>query len=319
MGANLDSIADADVSENVALSDYTTFQLGGPCRRMVTCKAPMALIEVARQLAAAGEPYILIGGGSNLLVSDHGFDGTIVRYVRDFFKVVRSGELITVPGCTSLDALAEYTAQEGLEGLMCCTGIPGTVGGAIVGNAGAWGKQIADVLKSAILVSSSGDMGEAGPEDLGFSYRRSRLQETNTIVAGARFNLIKGDATRQLDERAEILKTRAEKHPDLSVDPCIGSIFRNIEPTSAADKRQAAGWFLEEAGVKGMKIGGAEIFEKHANIIVKRNGCTAQNVRDLIDQMKDAVRAKFDMELVREVRLLGSFEGEEDQPANRFF
>lgn len=313
------SIEDATVAEDEPLAAYSTFQLGGPCRRLITCSSPMALIETVRLLVQRREPYVLMGGGSNLLLSDHGFDGTVVRFVREELKARRHGTQVTVSACASLDDLAAYTAREGLAGLMCCTGIPGTVGGAVVGNAGAWGRQIGDVLESAILILPDGELTEATAGDLGFGYRRSRLQTAAAWVGGARFRLTAAGPDALLQEREEIMRKRAERHPDWRTLPCIGSIFRNIEPSSSAERRQAAGWFLEQAGAKEMRVGGARVFEKHANIIVKDEACTAQNVRDLMVRMQQAVREKFAMNLVREVRLLGRFDGEEGQPLDRYF
>lgn len=310
---------DVTVAENASLSDCTTFRLGGPCRRLITCASPMALIEVLRALASSAEAYVLMGGGSNLLVSDQGYDGTVVRFVRGKLKARRDRTQVTVSACDELDALALYCAEEGLEGLGCCSGIPGTVGGAIVGNAGAWGKQIGDVIESVILVLPGGELTQVGAEQLEFGYRRSRLQSLPAWVAGVRFRLREAPAAGLLAERREILKKRAERHPDWRECPCAGSIFRNLEPTSAAEQRQAAGWFLEQAGAKAMRVGGARVFERHANIIVKEAGCTAQDVRDLAALMTEAVRARFGFELVREVRYLGPFRGETPPSCGGFY
>jgi len=202
---------------------------------------------------------------------------------------------------------------------MCCTGIPGTVAGAIVGNAGAWGGQVSDVLESVMLMDRSGNLTEADPSTLAFSYRHSNLKERNDVVVSAVFRISKGDRGALEDERESILVRRAERHPNLSHEPCIGSIFRNIEPTSAADRRQAAGWFLEQAGAKEMKEGGAKVFARHANIIVKCDDCSSQNVRDLAARMAEAVREKFGINLVREVRYLGRFQGEQLEQDNGFY
>ena len=133
------------------------------------------------------------------------------------------------------------------------------------------------------------------------------------------FALSPGNADQLERERRRILQEREARHPDLTCEPCIGSIFRNIEPTSAAGKRQAAGWFLDQAGVKGMRVGGAYVFPRHANIVIKGVGCTAQNVRDLTVVMAAAVRDRFGLNLEREVRFLGKFVGEEDHPGGTFF
>lgn len=308
---------DVVVEPDATLARYSTFQLGGPCSCLITCATPDALVAVVRELWRQSVTFVLLGGGSNVLISDDGVNGVVVRFVTDSVDCRRAGDRITVSASTSLDAVAGQCAVEGLDGLACCTGIPGTVGGAIVGNAGAWGEQIGDVLASATLLSRDGFIQEVMPESLDFRYRWSRLKESDEIVLSASFDLRPTDSEALMSRRREVLRMRSEKHPDLAVDPCIGSIFKNIDPTSLAGRRQAAGWFLEQAGVKGMQVGGAEIFGKHANIIVKRPNGTASDVHTLMGHMRQRVQEVFDFSLQREVRLLGAFRGESG-PALRF-
>ena len=242
-----------------------------------------------------------------MVVSDDGIDTAVIRYVSPSPIIERDGNDVIVSGSTELDALAMFCVNEGLEGLNYTTGIPGTVGGAVVGNAGAWGKQVGDVLKSVTLLEHNGKQKEATPDYCRFQYRHSRLKETGEIVVSVRFSLTEGDPVALAQERAEILKKRAEKHPNLKIHPCAGSFFRNVEPTSKAGHRQAAGWFLEEAGGKDLHVGGAQIFDKHANIIVKGPNCKAQDVYDISQKMIGIVKEKFGFELVREVRFVGKF------------
>ncbi len=292
---------------NALLSNYTTFRLGGPCRYLIECHAPDEVQEAVITLALEGIPFVLIGGGSNLVISDQGLDIAVIRYVSPTPLVERQGNDVEVSGGTSLDALALYAVDEGLEGLNYTTGIPGTVGGAVVGNAGAWGKQVGDVLKSAVILDQQGNVKTVGADYFAFAYRHSRLKESGEIVLSVTFALQEGDCVKLATERAEILTMRAEKHPDLINQPCAGSFFRNVEPTSKADRRQAAGWFLEQVDGKNLKVGGAYIFEKHANIIIKGPDCTAQNVHDLSLKMAGLVKEKFGIVLVREVRFAGPF------------
>jgi len=295
-------------SVSVLLADYTTFQLGGPCLCLIECATPDELIQAVQQLKKENKKFLLIGGGSNLVISDQGLDAAVIRYFAASPLVERHGNDITVSASTILDDLAIFCVDEGLEGLNYTTGIPGTVGGAVVGNAGAWGKQVGDVLKSAVILDGQGNPQTVGPDYFAFSYRHSRLKETGEIIVSVTFNLKPGDPVALARERAEILKLRAEKHPDLKTQPCAGSFFRNIEATSKAERRQAAGGFLEDAGAKDLKAGGAYVFDKHANIIIKGQGATAQDVHDLHLQMIDAVKKKFGLQLVREVRFVGKFE-----------
>jgi UDP-N-acetylmuramate dehydrogenase len=288
------------------LSDYTTFKLGGPCLRLIECASPDELTPTIQELKKERAPFLLIGGGSNLVVSDHGLDLTVIRYVSPTPIIERHGHDVTVSASTILGDLALFCVDEGLEGLNYTTGIPGTVGGAVVGNAGAWGKQVGDVLKSAVILDAQGHPKMVGPDYFAFSYRHSKLKETDEIVVSLTFALTPGDPVALAQERAEIFKKRAEKHPSTD-QPCAGSFFRNIEPTSKAERRQASGWFLEEAGAKNLKVGGAYVFEKHANIIIKGPQASAQDVHDLHLKMIDAVKEKFGLQLVREVRFVGKF------------
>jgi len=296
-----------NIKPNAHLSAYTTFQLGGPCHCLVDCSSPDELTQTVQKLKKENTPFLLIGSGSNLVISDHGLNTTVIRYVSTTPLVELNENDVTVSASTFLDDLALFCVNEGLEGLNFTTGIPGTVGGAVVGNAGAWGKQVGDLLKSAIIIDAQGKTKTVGPDYFNFSYRHSHLKETNEIIVSVIFAGIPGDPIALAKERAEIIKKRSEKHPNLSTQPCAGSFFRNIEPTSKAQRRQASGWFLEEAGGKDLKVGGAYIFDKHANIIIKGPDATAQDVYDLHLKMIDAVKKKFDLQLIREVRFVGRF------------
>ena len=292
------------------LSLYTTFKLGGPCRGLTTCATRVELRRAIEALGEVGEPFVLMGGGSNLLVSDAGLDSQVVRYYSERPLVARQGNELLVQASTRLDDLASYAVHQGLDGLLCCTGIPGTVGGAIAGNAGAFGEQIGDRVVSITAMDRNGNEREMTADELGFAYRTSHLAGTDSVVVGARLRLRPGDRDRLRVRRQEILALRASKHPDWQRIPTAGSFFKNIEPTSKADRRQAAGWFLEQAGVKSLRVGGARTYEKHANIIIAERGCTAADVAELARQMAARVQAQFGLILQPEVRLLGSWPGE---------
>lgn len=308
-----------EVLPRASLAGYSTFRLGGPCRLLVNCRQPHELRAVVHALSAAGERFLLMGGGSNLLISDEGVEAVVVRYAADTPRIVREGGRIRVSGSSDLDAVVQYCVAAGLQGINYCSGIPGTLGGAVAGNAGAWGRQIADAIESVRLLDHLGRERVVPPEELDFGYRRSALQDGGSIVTEIELGLRPVDPRELVEERGEILRKREERHPDWRREPCIGSIYRNLEPSSAAERRMAAGWFLEQAGAKQMSVGGARVFAKHANIIVAGAGCTAQNVFDLAEAMKLAVREKFDFELVREVRYLGRFRGGPDPVPWGFF
>ena len=287
------------------LADYTTFALGGPCRALWACTKPDELQAVVRTLQAAAAPYLLIGGGSNLLIDDAGLDVVVVRYFSDEPHIEWAGNTVTVSGATRLDHLARDTAAAGLAGVVCGSGIPGTVGGAIVGNAGAFGQQIGDVVEEVECLAPDGSRQTLSRAELGFAYRYSNLRHRRLVVLSARLRLQPTDSAELNRERARILELRRAKHPDWRTEPCIGSIFRNIEPSSAAGRRQAAGWFLEQAGTKAMRVGGAYVYPRHANIIVRDPAGTAHDVKELSGRMHQAVRDRFGLDLQYEVRFVG--------------
>ncbi len=288
------------------LCDFTTFQLGGPCRRLVICRTPGQVVDVLRDLRARGEPVRVMGGGSNLLVADRGLDEVVVRFVSEAPAARRREGWLEVDAGTGLDALAVLAAELGLDGLGFAHGIPGTVGGAVAGNAGAFGEQMSDRLEAAELLDPAGGVRWWTPAELGFAYRQSAIPALGAVILRVRLNLAAGDPERLKRERAEVMAIREARHPDWRTIPCAGSFFRNLEPTSAAERRQAAGWFLEQTGAKQMRVGGAAVYAHHANMPYKAAPeCTAADVRELSRRMATAVRERFGIELVPEVQLIG--------------
>lgn len=299
--------AGVEIAEAAMGRDFTTFRLGGPCRVCLTCRTPAQILQAVAELRAAGESPVVIGGGSNLLVADAGLDACVVRYVSSIPQIERDGVLLRASGSTELDALAAYGVQQELAGLEFLSGIPGTVGGAIAGNAGAFGRSVAEGLARVTLMDPSGREKDVPASALQFAYRSSRLQESGEIVLTAVFDLRFSPRSELAAERDRIMALRRERHPDWRVTPTAGSFFRNVEPSSAASPRQSAGWFLEQAGAHGRRVGGARVFEKHANIIVADPGCAAADVAALSREMAEAVRRRFNLILVPEVRFLGAF------------
>ncbi len=295
------------VSENKPLSDCTTFRLGGPCPLFIDGPAANQLPKLIQTLNENEMPFLVIGQGSNLVISDDGLDCAVIRFCSETLKIEADENCVTVSGDTLLDDLVCFTIEEEIGDLSFCSGIPGTVGGGIAGNAGAFGRQIGDHLVSAEILGLDGAVRTVTPGELDFSYRHSNLKETGEIVLSATFELPKAGKKEMQAERERIMQFRKDSHPDWHTTPCAGSVFRNIEPTSAVERRKSAGYFLEEAGAKAMQVGGAHIFEKHANMILGGEGCTAQDVWILSEQMKQAVQQKFNLSLIREVRFLGDF------------
>jgi UDP-N-acetylmuramate dehydrogenase len=300
--------SDATVKTHAELRDYTTFKLGGSCPALIDCPTAEALGESAALLAKAKVDFIVIGQGSNLLVSDEGLSSVVLRYCSENNPEVEfDGCRIRVSGNTLLDDLARLSIEHGVGDISYCSGIPGTVGGAIAGNAGAFGQQIGDVVRSVRLMELNGQVRDVEAEELAFEYRTSALKKTGAVVLDAVLKVKPADIHTMHKERERILELRRSKHPDWKTMPCAGSVFRNVEPTSAADRRQAAGWFLEEAGAKEFHVGGAHIFEKHANIIIAEADASAADVYQLTEKMIAAVQDKFGFSLVREIKVIGDF------------
>lgn len=295
------------VSENALLRNYTTFRLGGPCPLLIEGATAGQLPAIIQHLNKAGQPFLVIGQGANLVVSDKGIQQAVIRFCSEKPDIKSSGNRVTVSGDTLLDDLAVYTIENETGDLSYCTGIPGTVGGGIAGNAGAFGRQMGDHLISVELLGLDGQVRTILHDELEFAYRHSKLKETGEIVLSATFELPKAGKPVMQAERDRIIQFRKDHHPDWHKEPCAGSFFRNIEPTSAVERRKAAGYFLQEAGAHLFRVGGARLYEKHANIIVADSGCTAQDVWELSGKMASAVKEKFGIDLVREVRFIGEF------------
>lgn len=291
------------------LTDFTTFRLGGPCRELVTVGEAAAAAEIIRGWNAAGIPWRTMGGGSNLLVADAGIPEAVLRISSAVPDCRREGDAICVSAGTALDALARFAAEEGVAGLGFASGIPGTVGGGICGNAGAFGAALGDVLGRVEILTLAGEKKTVGKAEIDFGYRRSSLQNTGAVVVRAWFRAAAGDRSRLAAERAEILAIRREKHPDWRVLPTAGSFFKNLPPATAGGPRRAAGQLLEQAGAKQMRAGGAYVFEKHANIVIAGPGATARDVAGLAVHMAAAVKERFGADLEPEVRFWGPVGG----------
>ncbi len=287
------------------LTDCTTFRLGGPCRELVTVSGASAAAEVLRGWNAAGIPWRVMGGGSNLLVADAGIPEAVLRISSELPDCRREDGTVAASAGTRLDALARFAAEEGLAGLEFASGIPGTVGGGVCGNAGAFGLQLGDVLDRVEVLTRAGERGIRPNGALEFGYRESSLQRTGEVVVRAWFRVQTGDRARLLAEREEILRMRREKHPDWRTQPTAGSFFKNLPPETGGGRRRSAGMFLEKAGAKAMREGGAHVFEKHANIVIAGPGATARDVAKLAVRMAAAVKDQFGLGLEPEVRFWG--------------
>jgi UDP-N-acetylmuramate dehydrogenase len=278
------------------LAPHTSLRIGGPADfflRIASEKDLLGAIQVARMNEL---PVFLLGGGTNVLVADGGIRGVVLQNAWRESSV--DGDIVAASSGTELAHVAAVAARAGVEGLEWMATVPGTVGGAVHGNAGAFGSETADVIVDAELVDMNGDTWTATVDELGYAYRTSALQGTPIICVRARFRGKAGDRANAVKRIKEMANERIKKQP--LAQPNTGSIFRN-------PPGDFAGRLIEAAGLKGRAIGGAMVSEKHANFIVNANGATASDVRALMTLVQQEVAKRYDVKLVPEVELVGEW------------
>lgn len=280
---------------NEPLKKHTSFRIGGPADYFCV---PSNVEELKEALTFAWEhrlPVAVIGAGTNLLALDKGFRGLVIKLAGGLNQIRGRGRILHAGSGVLLSRLLNKAAQRGLGGLEFLAGIPGTVGGAVVMNAGAWGKEISKYLDRVVVVDQSGKEKIIKKERLAFGYRKSILQKGKYIVVEVVFKLRRSKKKRIKDKMREFLKRRRETQP-LGI-PNAGSIFKN-------PKGRFAGKLLEEAGCKGMRVGDAQVSDKHANFIVNLGEAKAHDVIKLITRMQSLVFRKFKVRLEPEIKLV---------------
>jgi UDP-N-acetylmuramate dehydrogenase len=283
------------VAAGEPLAPHTTWKIGGPARWFCRVRTEAALASVLEKAHTDREPIALLGMGSNVLVSDAGFPGIVVRLEGEFLRVSVQGERLAAGGGAALGAVCSAAARAGLSGIEAISGIPSSIGAAVRINAGAYGGEIFDVLEVARLVSSSGEARSVRAEEIPHAYRWTRLVETKEIVVSAGLKLERAPADRiEAKTRAVAEKRRGA----LPSEPNAGSVFKN-------PPGDYAGRLIEACGLKGARRGGAAISARHANVIVNEGGATAEDVLALMRLARDTVRERFGITLAPEVELLG--------------
>lgn len=284
------------VSYSESMKKHTTWRIGGPADLMVV-PAGISDIKVCTELAHnEGIPVTVIGNGSNLLVSDNGIRGIVLKISHGFNKLQITDTSLKAQAGALVPLASKLAAEEGLTGLEFAAGIPASVGGALCMNAGAHGKCMSDVVREVTVLGLDGQILSLCNSEIGFEYRKSSLKDKGLIVLGAEFDLARGEPGQIKAACQENLAKRRKSQP--LEFPNAGSVFAN-------PPGQWAGWLIEQVGGKGMRIGGAMVSEKHANFIVNTGEATASDVLSLIDRIKQLVLGKFNIELTLEVRVLG--------------
>lgn len=280
------------------MKNHTTFRIGGPADALALPKTPEEVAEVVRFCHEHAQPYYVLGNGSNLLVSDEGYRGLVLQLYRNFNEIQVNGEMITVQSGAMLAAVARTAYQTGLTGLEFASGIPGTIGGAVVMNAGAYGGEMKNVLKEVTVLTKEGEVLVIPAKALELGYRTSVIPKNGWIVLGAVLQLKKGDQEQILARMEELKEQRITKQPlDL---PSAGSTFKRPEG-------YFAGKLIMDAGLRGFTVGGAQVSEKHCGFVVNRGNATAADVWKLICEVKRRVKEMTGVELEPEVKLLGDF------------
>ena len=287
-------LPDLRVEKDEAMSRHTSFRVGGPARRMafpVTKEQLVILTGLAQECDAR---VVVIGNGTNLLAADEGLDALVIN-TSELCEIRKIDEVtLEADAGVSLARLATFACGEGLSGLEFAHGIPGTLGGAVCMNAGGYDGEMKQVLLSATALYEDG-IRTLSAEELELSYRHSVFSHTDAIVLSARVGLVKGDETQIRDKMRELMERRKKSQP--LEYPSAGSTFKR--PVG-----YFAGTLIDQAGLKGTRVGGAEVSEKHAGFVINRGGATCRDVEELIAKVQSVIREKNGVELEAEVKIV---------------
>lgn len=314
----LNKVVGGTVTENEILAPHTTFKIGGPARYFFVANSNNEIIQLVSIAAQNQLPYFILGGGSNLLISDNGFNGLVIKNNSQQIEI--KDNIIKCDSGVTLSQVIKEATDNGLSGLEWAVGIPGTIGGAVRGNAGAYGSDIATVIKNVeVLRVDKKEILEN--EDCQFNYRDSIFKQKNNqdIILSITLALEKKDTAKIKETIANILKERSGK---FDKGFCAGCIFKNIEISQEQAKKFQkkfsdfpksfieygkipAGWLIDQCGLKGKEVGNARVSDKHAAIIMNIGQAKAQNVVDLIDIIKQEVKNKFNLVLEEEIVRVG--------------
>lgn len=288
--------AAGNVSENESMKLHTSFKIGGTAEYMVCAENAEEICRVIELCRAYGVEYTIVGNGSNLLVGDNGISGVVIKIAGKMNKVKIEGNRIFAEAGVLLSVLARAAAEAGLSGLEFASGIPGTLGGAAVMNAGAYGGEIKDVCKRITCMDRDGKIHELENAEADFGYRKSIFSGGEYIVLSAELLTERGDKNQIFEKMAELNAKRREKQP-LNY-PSAGSTFKRPDG-------YFAGKLIEDAGLKGFSVGGARVSEKHSGFVVNYDNATAEDVKRLIAEVQKRVLEKFGVMLEPEIKFIG--------------
>lgn len=316
---SMNKINNTGIKENIPLKSYTTFKIGGPAKYFFEAKTSDDIKKAVRFAKSEKLSYYIIGNGSNILVSDQGCNGLIIRIASQNIRI--ADQKIFADAGVPMGKIINDSVKNGLAGLEWMIGIPGTLGGAIRGNAGAFNHSIGEFVEK--VVAFDPDVMEernlSAPE-CGFSYRYSVFKENNYIILSVVLKLRKGEKEQSEKEIKEIVEKRRQRHP---LGPSAGSVFKNpiikdnqkafdsiLKKYPETEKFKAtgkipAGWLIEEYGLLGKKIGGAMVSSQHGNFIINTGNASSEDVIMLVSLIKQKIRVNFNIQLEEEIQYVG--------------
>lgn len=286
------------VLQGVLLKSYSHFRIGGPADLFVEATRERELIDAVRFAQSHDLPFRVIGEGTNLLFDDEGYRGLILRNAVKGIRSLPDSHRIAVASGSTLEELMVFCVDQELGGLEFLAGIPGTLGGAVYGNAGAFDRDIGRTLTEARLIDRSGETTRVGPGFFAFDYRTSSLKRSGHILLEA---ILEGHADERSsiqDALSGIRQKRENRHPPWEV-ACAGSYFKN--PVLPSGEKVPAAFLLDQVGAKGMQVGESAVYSGHANFIINQGDARSKDVQELAARLKDKVKARFDVELEEEV------------------
>ena len=290
------TVGEQEVKRDEPMKKHTTFRIGGPADIFITPEDESQFLAAVRLCRQEGMPYYILGNGSNLLVSDSGYRGAVIETEKALSRLEADGETLKAGAGILLSVLAKEALRLSLTGLESASGIPGTLGGGVVMNAGAYGFELKDVLESVRLLDREGNVRTVPAGELKLGYRYSTIPETGSIVLEAALRLKKGDPEAIRARMEELAAQRKSKQP--LEYPSAGSTFKRPEG-------YFAGKLIDDAGLRGFQVGGAQVSEKHCGFVINRGDATAEDVMELCRQVQEKVFQKFGVRMDMEIRKLG--------------
>ena len=286
------------VLQNEPMREHTTFRIGGPADYFVMPETTEELAEVLKLCKEEKMPYFILGNGSNLLVGDQGFRGVVIQLYKNFDGLQIEGTKVTAKAGAMLIRVAKESGKAGLTGLEFASGIPGTIGGAMVMNAGAYGGEMKDVVTAVTVLTKDGKIKTLTGEDMKFRYRGSVVEDEGYIVLEAVMELKEGNLE-EIQARIDELSVQRKTKQPIEY-PSAGSTFKRPEG-------YFAGKLIQDANLRGYQVGGAQVSEKHCGFVINAGGATAADVMQLMQDVSDKVNAQFGVTLEPEVKRIGEF------------